>query len=293
MNSPQDTPLVSVCIPTFNRADKLQRAVTRVLDGAYRNVEIVISDNASTDRTAQLCEALCAAQGNISYFRHAVNRGPAANFAFAREQARGKYFLWHGDDDYLDPDFIARCVDALENDPSLALSAGLGAYHHGDGVTAFRGNVVECHSNIGLVRALHFILFVYEASMFCGVYRVAAVRDCDMPNCLAGDWAWLAHVLLRGKAKIIPDCFVHRQLAADNTSSTYERIVATLGAPAWHARRPWLAIPLNLARYLALDSGEYRRPWTRWPAWLVFFGVALARQALLLLISQLTAGKRL
>lgn len=290
----QPPPLVSVCIPTFNRAEELRRAVDRLLECTYPNLEIIVSDNASVDHTEQVCSALCALYGSIRYFRHPANRGPSANFAFAREQASGKYFLWHGDDDYLGPDFIERCVTALETDPSLALAAGLGAYHYGDGITAFYGNIVECRSNVSWARALHLIFFVEDASLFCGVYRAAAVRDCAMPNCLAGDWAWLAHVLLKGKAKIIADCFVHRQVGG-NTSSTYERIVATLGAPAWHAKRPWLAIPFNVANYLVFDSGEFRDRWvvTRFSAWLAIFGVALAKQAILLLTSSVPFGRRL
>lgn len=288
----QQTPLVSVCIPTFNRADKLKRAVRHLLSSSYPNLEIIISDNASSDHTESVCKDLAAAHPNIRYFRHPANRGPTPNFSFAREQAKGTYFLWHGDDDYLGHDFIARCVDVLERDPSVVLAAGLGDYHYGDGVTAFHGNHVESHSNLGLLRALHMLFFVYDASMFNGVYRVAAVRNCVMPNFLAGDWAWLAHVLIKGKARILPDTFVHRQVG-DNTSGSYERIVATLGLPAWHARRPWLVIPLNVANHLAFRSGQYRLMPTRLSVWLLVFGVLFAKQAILMVSTMLPFGPRL
>ena len=286
------TPLVSVCIPTFNRSAKLTRAVEHVLASTYPHIEIVISDNASSDDTEQVCAQLCARHPNIRYFRHPVNRGPSPNFDFAREQARGEYFLWHGDDDHLGRDFISRCIDELEKDASLSLAAGLGAYHYGDGVTVFHGNRVESRSNIGLWRAAHLLFYVYDASMFNGVYRVASVRDCVMPNFLAGDWAWLAHVLIKGKARILPDTFVYRQVG-DNTSGSYERIVATLGLPAWHARRPWLAIPLNLANHLAFRSGQYRWPTAQVPVWLLVFGVSFAKQAILMLAPKLPFGQRL
>lgn len=288
----QQSPLVSVCIPTYNRADNLKRALQHLLASSYANLEIIVSDNASTDHTESVCKELCAAHPNIRYFRHPTNRGPIPNFAFARAQATGKYFLWHGDDDYLGHDFIARCVDVLERDPSVVLAAGLGAYHYGDGVTAFHGNHVESRSNLGLLRALHMLFFVHDASMFNGVYRVGAVGDCVMPNFLAGDWAWLAHVLIKGKAKILTDTFVHRQVG-DNTSSTYERIVATLGLPAWHARRPWLVIPLNVASHLAFRSGQYRKVPARLSVWMLVFGVLFAKQSILMLASMLPSGRRL
>lgn len=287
-------PLVSVCIPTFNRADKLKRAVDCLLASSYPNLEIIISDNGSGDHTENLCRDLCTSHGNIRYFRHSANRGPSRNFDFARDQARGKYFLWHGDDDYLDPDFITACVDALERDPSLSLVSGRGAYHYGDNETSFYGNIVEAGSRIGVVRAMHFLFFVEEASMFCGVYRVESVKDCVMPNCLSGDCAWLAQVLLAGKARILRDRYVYRELGA-NTSSTFENIIAVLGAPAWHARYPWIAIPNNVASYLAFRSHSYRRSWLpkRLAVWTLFFCASFAKQAILLLTPKLPFGKRL
>lgn len=289
-----DRPLVSVCIPTYNRSAKLVRAIDTLLAGSYPALDIIISDNASSDDTEQVCRALCERHPNIRYFRHPVNRGPTANFNFAREQARGRYFLWHGDDDHLDAGFIAACVDALEHDASLALASGRGAYHYGDGVTSHFGNIVESRSRIGLLRALHFLFFVEEASMFCGLYRVDAVKHCDLPNCLSGDCAWLAQVLLAGRAKIVRDQYVHRELG-QNTSSSFERIIAVLGAPKWHARRPWLAVPMNVANHLAFRSQAFRDRWlvTRLAAWALFFGTAFAKQVVLALTPKLPFGPRL
>lgn len=291
---PHGNPLVSVCIPTFNRADKLRRAVECLLSCSYPDLEIIISDNGSSDHTEHVCKKLCAGHDNIRYFRHPINRGPSKNFDFAREQATGKYFLWHGDDDYLDPDFIRACVDALENDAALSLASGRGAYHYGDNVISFHGNVVESRSDSGLVRAMHFLFFVEEASMFCGVYRVEAVRNCVMPNCLSGDCAWLAQVLLAGKAKILRDRFVYRELGT-NTSSSFESIVAVLGAPAWHAKYPYIAIPRNVATYLAFNSHAYRdsRVAKRLCVWMLLFGASIAKQAILLLTPKLPYGKQL
>jgi len=287
-------PLVSVCIPTFNRGKLLLRAVQKLQSCSYQNLEIIISDNASSDETQSIAEGLCAADTRVKYFRHPQNQGPSKNFNYARAQATGKYFLWHGDDDYLDTHFIELCVGALELDSSLSLASGLGAYHYGDHVTSFWGNVVESHSGSGLLRALHLIFFVEEGSMFCGVYRMASVKNCVMPNCVAGDCVWLSEVLLTGKAKIIPTCVVHRQLG-DNTSSSFARIVATLGAPSWHAKYPCIAIPKNLAYFLAFESYEYRNRSLikRILIWLVVFGTAIAKQAILALVPRIPFGKSL
>lgn len=272
-------PLVSVCIPTFNRAQRLLRAVQHILASTYAPVEILISDNASTDATQEVCRRLCEEHPNIRYHRHAVNRGPTRNFEYARSMAVGKYFLWHGDDDYLAADYIDRCVAELEKDASLVLVSGLGAYHRGDGIARWHGNVVQHTQRNALLRALYFIWTVEEASVFCGVYRRADLAACKMPNCLAGDHVWLSEVLLTGKAVMLPDTYVFKE-EWENTSSTAANIVRILELPRWHARIPWIAIPNNLASDLATDSPHYRnssRP-KQMAVFCIVFAVAFVRQ---------------
>lgn len=253
----QAEPLVSVCIPTYNRAKKLERAVYALVGGSYKNLEIIISDNASSDETQSVCSALSTSDSRVKYFRHAENQGPTKNFEFARDQAAGKYFLWHGDDDYLDHDYIRTCVDELEREPSLMLASGLAAYHNGDNALTHYGNVIQSDSNSALFRVLKYLWLVGDNSIFCGAYRVDRVRDNRMPNCLAGDWVWMGGVLLRGKAKVFPSVYVHREFE-DSTSSSIARIVSVIGAPRWHARFPWIAMSANVAGHLIFQSNEYK-----------------------------------
>jgi glycosyltransferase involved in cell wall biosynthesis len=276
---PQKNPLVSVCIPTYNRAERLRRAIQRVLDCSYHELEIIISDNGSSDATQAVCAEFAARHPNIHCFHHATNQGPQKNFEFARAQARGKYFIWHGDDDYLAPDFIGRCVETLESDASLALVCGLGAYHRGDHLVTRHGNVVQLDGRFGLLRALYFICTVQEGSIFCGVYDREQVADCKLPNSLAGDHVWLANVLLEGKARVLTDTFVYRE-EWDNTSSSTAKIVATLGLPQWQARFPWVAIPHNLAHGVAWESPHYQRlaAWRKLLIYALVYVVSFVRQ---------------
>lgn len=243
-------PLVSVCIPTYNRAQRMKRAVEALLQGEYRNLEILVSDNGSGDDTRGVGEALALAHSQVRYFRHPENMGPIPNFEFVRQQARGKYFLWHGDDDYLDPGYIRACVEALERDPSLVLASGLAAYHYlGAHDISHYGNVIQPGSESPLLRIASYLWRVRENSMFCGVYRVDRVKDGQMPNLLAGDWMWMADVLLHGRALVIPAVHVHRDYG-DSTSDNIARIVRVQGLPAWNARFPWAAIVFSFMPYL-------------------------------------------
>lgn len=254
-------PLVSVCIPTYNRSTKLMRAINSVYANDYRNLEIIVSDNASSDDTQRLCAELSASDKRIRYFRHSENVGPTRNFEFVRAQVGGKYFMWLADDDWIDPAYISLCVQALEDDPSVALAAGQGVYHRDDGSVAYHGNIIEVNSSLPVPRVMKYLWRVWDNSMFYGIYRKSMVKECRMPNVLAGDCAWVADVLLRGKAAIVPGLYIHREFE-DSTASTIRRIVSVLGLPAWHGKLPWIAISHSISSHLARDSnghGIFRR----------------------------------
>ena len=122
--SPPDSPLVSIGIPTYRRAEKLERAVGSVLGQTYSNLEVVISDNASDDGTEAFCRALCEREGRVRYLRSPVNLGPTANFNILFGELRGDYAMLLSDDDWLDHSYIASCLAVLDRAPATCWSAG-------------------------------------------------------------------------------------------------------------------------------------------------------------------------
>jgi glycosyltransferase involved in cell wall biosynthesis len=113
-------PLVTIAIPTYNRADSyLPQALRCALDQTYQNLEIIVSDNASTDRTKTLATSI--ADPRIRYIRHETNIGPTNNINSCIERAKGKYLLILHDDDEIDPDFIEACIKASANAPDAGL----------------------------------------------------------------------------------------------------------------------------------------------------------------------------
>ena len=113
MDSSSKTPLVTIGIPTYNRAKgNLLKVIERSLAQTYENVEVVVSDNCSTDRTAELVQAID--DPRLCYIRQETNIGPTNNFNFCLETARGEYFLLFHDDDMIDEDFVESCMAAIE-----------------------------------------------------------------------------------------------------------------------------------------------------------------------------------
>lgn len=107
-----DSPLVTIAIPTYNRADGyLHQALESACKQTYPHLEILVADNCSPDHTAAVVASLH--DPRIRYVRHTVNIGAANNFAFCVREATGDYFLLLCDDDLLDADFVETCLAAV------------------------------------------------------------------------------------------------------------------------------------------------------------------------------------
>lgn len=94
-----ENPFFSIVIPTFNRAKDLKKAVDNILNQDFKNLEIVISDNHSSDGTRKLVESL--KDKRIRYSRNERNIDVMPNIRKAIKLARGEYVFLHGDDDFL------------------------------------------------------------------------------------------------------------------------------------------------------------------------------------------------
>lgn len=110
-------PKVSVCVPTYNRAEILPYAVNSVLNQTYRDFELLICDDASPDHTAKV-----VAQWNdsrIRYIRHPQNIKRSRNMRSGFDAARGDYFIKFDDDDALTPEYLEKTVAVLDAQPSV------------------------------------------------------------------------------------------------------------------------------------------------------------------------------
>ena len=114
-------PLVTIAIPTYNRAGKfLRTALESALNQTYEPIDIVVVDNCSTDRTPELVRSYQADHPDLRYVRNAENVGPFRNFQRCLDAARGAYFLMLHDDDCIDADMISTCLEAADYDTDLS-----------------------------------------------------------------------------------------------------------------------------------------------------------------------------
>lgn len=115
-------PLVSVGMPVLNGEKWLRRSLDALLGQNYPNIEIIISDNASSDSTFMICSEYTSKCDNIMIIRQEQTVGIASNFRAVLHSAQGEYFMWAAVDDSWDPSFISRLVEKLEGNEKIAVA---------------------------------------------------------------------------------------------------------------------------------------------------------------------------
>ncbi|MGA9528292.1 MAG: glycosyltransferase family A protein [Terriglobales bacterium] len=144
------TPRLTIAIPTINRARLLPHAIESALAQTSPDIEIIVSDNGSTDDTPAVIERYAGRDSThrIRTFRHASTMSAAKHGQFLIEQARGQFFVGLSDDDFLEPEFAAEVLALYDQHPELAFVYTGCAVHYASHnedcqVPALIGPVVE------------------------------------------------------------------------------------------------------------------------------------------------------
>jgi glycosyltransferase involved in cell wall biosynthesis len=113
---------LGIGLPVFNGQRFLEQTLDSLLGQSFTDFELVIADNASTDRTEEICRARAAGDDRIRYHRADVNRGAAWNFNRAFMLTTSEYFKWSAYDDLCEPTFLERGVAALDATPQAVVA---------------------------------------------------------------------------------------------------------------------------------------------------------------------------
>ncbi|MBE9190999.1 glycosyltransferase family 2 protein [Gloeocapsopsis crepidinum LEGE 06123] len=119
MNNTQ--PRVSIGMPVYNGAIYLKQALDSLLAQTFQDFELIVSDNGSTDATAEICRAYADQDSRIRYYRNEQNLGAGWNFNRVLELANSKYFRWACHDDMCAPELLQQCVEILDCNPAVVL----------------------------------------------------------------------------------------------------------------------------------------------------------------------------
>ncbi len=113
--------LVSIGMPVYNGDRYLRQALDSILAQDYENFELIISDNASTDQTWEICVEYAAKDKRIRLEQNNTNLGAATNFNRVFELSTSDYFMWAAHDDLWDKTYISKCLKTLQNHPECVL----------------------------------------------------------------------------------------------------------------------------------------------------------------------------
>jgi glycosyltransferase involved in cell wall biosynthesis len=226
-------PLVSIGLPVFNGSRYLVEAIESVLSQTYRHIELIICDNASTDGTEQICRRFVNLDNRVRYFRNPANLGVSRNFNLAVERASGKYFRWAAHDDRIAPEYLSRCVQALEADPMIVLchSQVKVIDENGEDVMDFDfppGHGASPAPSRRFGDALHHDRWDFEVF---GLIRTDALRCTRlMDRYVASDRVLRAELSLLGRYFILPERFCFDRDHPSRSIRAY---------PAHHLRAEW------------------------------------------------------
>lgn len=201
------TPTVTIGLPVYNGENYLAEAIESVLAQTYEDYELVICDNASTDRTEQISQQYAQRDGRIRYYRSLRNQGPAWNYNRTFRLARGRYFKWAAHDDVFDATLIEKLVFQLEQHPQAVLSFSQVEIINAAG-ELIKPYAVEMQLN-GDRPARRFkemISLKHRCYEVFGLIRTAALFDTPLIGSYAGsDRVLLSRLSLQGRFEIVPE----------------------------------------------------------------------------------------
>lgn len=127
-------PEASVGLPIYNGEEFVEEAIRSILAQTFEDFELILSDNASTDRTREICLDYASMDRRVRYYRNGVNLGATLNYNRTYELSRGRYFKWAAHDDLISPEYLSLCIEALEKDPECVLSFPETTYMDANGI---------------------------------------------------------------------------------------------------------------------------------------------------------------
>jgi glycosyltransferase involved in cell wall biosynthesis len=261
----RNTPRVSIGLPVFNGEAYLREAIDSILRQTFTDFELIISDNASVDKTSEICQSYAKQDERIHYFRNDRNLGGAWNYNHVFALASGQYFKWAAHDDILEPTLLERCVDILDGNREAVLcySKTRIINERGDVIGVIKSDI-HLPSRRPYDRYKEFFRrFRHVENFLCnpifGLIRSRALRETPLIGPYqSSDQTLLAELALHGQFIEIPEYLFARR---DHTDR------AMLKNPSGSARAEWFS-PANRGKRLFPHwtwFREYLRGVTRVP----------------------------
>lgn len=208
-----NSPLVSVGFPVYNGEKSLRQAMDSVLAQDFRDFEVILCDNASTDDTAAICLEYAERDNRVRYFRNETNIGVNPNHNRAFELSQGKYFAWMAHDVEQLPGMLSRCVSEMKlNSPPVLL-----AYPRCEQIDEqgqlVGGNMptIDCCDHRPHRRMSAVIQRISYVTQHYGLFLAEALRRTRLNGSYpSSDFVLTAEIAMLGQIREIPEVLVRR-----------------------------------------------------------------------------------
>jgi glycosyltransferase involved in cell wall biosynthesis len=216
-------PRLSIGVPVYNGERYLAQTLQAILSQSYGDFELIVSDNASTDRTEDIVKSFMANDGRIRYYRSERNLGVAQNYNRTVRLARGEFFKWATYDDMIAPENLRKCIEVLERDPTVVLCYPKTIDIDDDGKVL--GNYEDNFAFLASqphrrFRDLMRVVGDYACNAEQGIVRREVLLRTGMEaDYHSADKVLLAELVLHGKIYEVPErLFYHRLHSATSTA---------------------------------------------------------------------------
>lgn len=218
-------------MPVFNGERFVEAAIESILHQTESDFELIISDNASSDRTGEICQVYAARDPRIRYRRNKRNLGAAENYNRVFRAASGRYFKWASHDDICAPEFLQRCVDVLERDPGVVLCFPRSVFIDESG-EPLSEHVEEVSFADGRPHRRLRTWLMERPSGWCNLVFGVMRRDTLARTGLIGkyaasDYVLLAELAMHGKFHEVPEALFFRRDHAGRSGVAHAGVART------------------------------------------------------------------
>lgn len=201
-------------MPTYNSAETISASIESLLGQSYADFELIVSDNASTDLTREVVEALAHQDQRIRYVRQPENAGVCPNYTYVAQVARGEFFKWSTSSDWCAPTFLERCLDELlTHDDAVLVAPRTRLFQTNLSTAQDYALDIDLLDDEPSARLMSLIRTLALNNAMNGLIRMSALRDTRLVEPYIGaDIVLMGHLALLGKFRLVDERLFYRRM---------------------------------------------------------------------------------
>lgn len=254
----KNSPLITVGITSFERPFTLKQTLQSILNQTYKNIEIFICDDFSTTfNIEKSLESFVALNPNLKIITKAKRTGLTESVNSMASMAKGKYFFWMCDDDWIDSNYIEKCVDFLENNSDYILATGTTKFYMNESFVYEPGKInVEDEDKMKRFNSFHNQCLGTANCPDFGLMRLEFLKSTPLKNILGHDNILIGNLAMSGKIKTLENVYIHRRLGG--SSETLTKAAVTNSYSTYEKSMPFLALYTNIIADIFTFKSTYK-----------------------------------